>query len=565
MSNHKQIKQYLFHIALIGAFSILVMSSSFYYGVTSGNDFAQHYQFANTIHHSIISGEFYPSWADSQNQGYGDAAIRFYPPFSYYILSASYIVTADWYGASLLTFFLIFWAGGIGIYFWAKEEFSANQSLLAAGLYIFAPYHVNQIYNNFLYAEFASSAVIPFCFLFITRVCRRGKMGDMLRLSISFALLLLTHLPLTIIASLIFFVYALSLLKKDSFLTVLTKLAGSILCAVAASSFYWLRMITELGWIKHSSEKYFSSIFDYRENFLFAPQNILNFQTDTSVLWFADLMLLAMLLISIPSVILFVKNRRSLSRLSVSIALIFVISILMTTPLSKPVWDNLGFLQKVQFPWRWLGIVSMSGALFSSVGILRAAEMMNVNKSHLLSLGLGIILTFYAFMSAFVIKQAVYLPAEKFNNQIRGLENANSFDCWWTIWAKSDAFKVKEKLLAPNRQAEIVSWNSTEKEFNVSAGEEASSLRVATFYYPHWKATVNGRDASIEAADDSSILIPLPAEPARVRLYFSEPYFVRIANFISLAIWLIFVLLGGVLVYKKFFAFKSSEPQFETL
>ncbi len=116
-ADRKQIKQYLFHVAIIGAFSILVMSSSFYYGVTSGNDFAQHYQFANTIHHSIVSGEIYPSWADSPNQGYGDAAIRFYPPFAYYVLSASYLIAGDWYDASLLTFFLIFCIGGIGVYY----------------------------------------------------------------------------------------------------------------------------------------------------------------------------------------------------------------------------------------------------------------------------------------------------------------------------------------------------------------------------------------------------------------------------------------------------------------
>lgn len=558
------IKQNLYHIALTGLFSILVMASSFYYGVTSGNDLSQHFQFANTIHHSIITGEFYPSWGDSINQGYGDAAIRFYPPFSYYIMSVSFMLVGDWYGASLLTFFLIFWAGGIGAYFWAKEEFSDKQSLLAAGLYIFAPYHVNQIYNNFLYAEFAATAVIPFCFLFVTRVCRRGKIGDLLGLSVTFALLILTHLPLTIISSLILFLYGLSLLKKDSFFVTLTKLAGSVAFAFLASSFYWVRMVTELSWIKHSSEAYFSSIFDYRQNFLFAPQNIINFQTDTSVLWFADLMLLATLLISIPSVILFIKNRRSLSRFQISIAFIFIISFLMTTPLSKPIWDNLAFLQKVQFPWRWLGIVSVSGAVFSSVGILHFAEKMNANKNHLLSIGLGLILTFYVFTSAFVIKQAVYLPREKFQTQITGMKSGKSFDCWWTIWMNSDALKVKDKLLIQNRNAEIVSWNPTVKEFKVSAGE-APSLRVATFYYPHWKATVNNRNVKIEKSEDSSISVPLPQESSSVRLYFQEPYFVRIANFSALAIWLIFFIMGGILFYKKFRAVKITDASLQII
>src|SRR6476469_4173101 len=187
MNKINALKPYFLHIALIGTFAVLAMGSEFYNGVTSGNDFAQHFQFAHTIHHSIITGEIYPSWADNLNQGYGDAAIRFYPPLAYYALAFSFLLTNDWYSASLLTFFLIFWIGGTGVCLWAREEFSGSQSLLAAALFIFAPYHVNQIYNNFLYAEFAASAVIPFCFLFVTRVCRRGKIGDVLGLSVSFA------------------------------------------------------------------------------------------------------------------------------------------------------------------------------------------------------------------------------------------------------------------------------------------------------------------------------------------------------------------------------------------
>jgi hypothetical protein len=299
-------------------------------------------------------------------------------------------------------------------------------------------------------------------------------------------------------------------------------------------------MITEMDWIKHSSPEYFSRTFSYAENFLFAPQNIRNFETDSSVLWFADLMLLAMLLISIPSAVLLFKNRHTLSRFSISVALIFFVSVLMTTALSRAIWDNLFFLQKAQFPWRWLGIVAMSGAVFAAFGIMRLAAIMSENKNRLLTIGLGATLAFYAFMSAFVVKQAVYLSKGQFDGQLQNIESAQGFDCWQTIWAKVGAFKIKEKLVAENRETRILKWDSTEKEFEVSAGD-AVTIRTATFFYPHWRAAVNGENVAIEKDDDGAILIPLPAKFSSVNLYFAEPAFVRFANYLSIFCWIIFL------------------------
>ncbi|MGI8467294.1 MAG: 6-pyruvoyl-tetrahydropterin synthase-related protein [Pyrinomonadaceae bacterium] len=553
----KLFTQKIFYIIVIGGLAILATVSMFYNGVPGGNDLPQHYQFAETFYHSILSGEIYPSLAGDPNQGYGDVGIRFYPPFAYYVLSAARIFTGNWADASFLTFFLIFFASGIGVYLWAKEEFSDAQSLLAAGIFIFAPHHLNQIYNSFLFAEFAASAVLPFCFLFTARVCRKGNLGAMLGLAISFALLLLTHLPTSVFGSPILAIYAIFLLRRKSFLKTLSKLAVSVFCGVAASSFYWLRMLAEMSWVKSSSETYFQGHFDYRENFLLFPFHLLNFQDDISSLWLADLMLLAMILISIPSVVFLIKNRSSVSKFSFSVGLIFLISVLMTTPLSYPVWDNLPFLQKVQFPWRLLGIVSLCGAIFSSTGIFRVAELMNQNKNRFAAAGLGLAMLFFVFTSAFIVRQASYVPRAEFNLQIENVTSANSFDCWWSIWAKSDAFQIKEKLVAENRAAEITKWNSTEKDFNVAAGQP-SLARVAAFYYPRWQATVNGNPAKIEKADDGAILIALPPEASRVELSFVEPFFVKISNVVSALTWLIFLIVGTILLTGNFY--KTRNP-----
>jgi hypothetical protein len=114
-------KQIVSHLSLIAFFALAAMSSSFYFGITSGNDLFQHFQFAFTIQDTIASGEIYPSVAGTVNHGFGDVALRFYLALAYYVLSVFYFVARDWYFASLAASFFVFFVGGAGAYFLARE------------------------------------------------------------------------------------------------------------------------------------------------------------------------------------------------------------------------------------------------------------------------------------------------------------------------------------------------------------------------------------------------------------------------------------------------------------
>lgn len=530
-------RQIVIHLALTGIFALLAMSSSFYHGITYSNDSNQHYQFVLTIYDSIVSGEIYPSFAAAPNYGFGDVGLRFYPPLSYYVLSLAYIFVQDWYYAALVSFFLVFWLGGIGIYFWAREEFLPQQSIIAAGIYTFAPYHLNQIYNNFLFAEFSATAVIPFCFLFLTRVCRKGTKRDMLGLAIAYSLLILTHLPLTIIVSISMAVYGLFLLEKERFVSTLFKLFLSVFSALVLSAGYWSRMISELAWVKHARPEYFSDTWNYRTNFLFKPENIFNFGDDALNLWLADLMLLAVLLISIPTVVILIQRRFAVAKFVSAVSAVFLTAVLMTTPLSRFIWDNLDFLQKVQFPWRWMGVVSAAGAIFATVGIIRASEFLKESKNILLPVGLGAVFLVFVFTSAFIMKGAVYQPRAEFNRQMQNLSGAESFECWWTIWAQRAAFAQKPKVLAENREVTIETWAATHKKFVVSRGASAGA-KIAVFYYPHWKAAANGYPIEVSPAEDGLISLSIPAEDSEIELFFQEPWYIVLAFYLSITAWL---------------------------
>ncbi len=528
-------------------FSLVAMSSAFYNGIGFGNDFYQHYQFALTTHASIVSGEIYSGFTARVNNGFGDVGLRFYPPFSYYFLNTIYFLVHDWYFASLITFFLVFLISGIGTYFLAKEELSPPKALVAAAIYILAPYHLNQIYNSFLFAEFVATAIIPFCFLFITRICQKRETYYIWLLGIAYALLILTHLPLTIITSIALGIYALILLKKETFTFVLPRLLLAFISGLVLSSFFWSRIITELDWVKHNSSAYFSDKLSYRHNFLFLPENILNIKDDVLDLWLVDLMLLAIAFLTIPSLIFLIKKRFPGSRFTLAIGVIFILSVFMTIPLSSFIWDNFSLLQKVQFPWRWMSIVTLFGAIFASDGIIRTSDSLKDGKNFLLPIGLGAIFLFFGITSSIIVKGSIYFSYPEFNQKISNLVTSESFECWWTQWAQKSAFAQSEKVLIENRMVNVNNWASTQRTFSISAGE-AGQATVATLYYPHWKATVNGQPVEVSPTENGLISFPALAEKAEVRLYFEEPQRVKFAFYISGLAWII---LFGLLLFNS--------------
>ena len=538
------------HFILIGAFAIIAMMPSYFGGVPVANDQEQHYQFAWTIYDSVRAGDVYPSLSGETNHQYGDYGLRFYPPLTYYALSLVYFVVQDWYFTSLIAFTLVFLLGSIGIYLWARDELGPTQALIAALIYTLAPYHLNQIYNNFLLAEFFATAIIPFCFLFLTRLCRNGRWVNVVGLTIAYATLILTHLPLTILCSLAMGLYALLLLRKTDLVTTMVKLAISVLSALVMTSFYWSRWLPELQWIKHSTSKYFATTWDYSSNFLLRPSHFTNFADDASNLWFADAMLLVMLLTSLPTLIYLATRKLAMSRFMKAIAIVSAFAIIMTTPVSSFVWDNVSFLQKMQFPSRWLVVVSAFVSVFASAGIAKAAEAVNAGRHVLITVGLGIVLAIFFFAAVFVPKGAFFKPRGQLNQEMATISESEGCECWWPIWAERSAFSQTDKVVAMGRNVDISKWSAPDKRFKIDPGN-AGIATIHAFYYPRWQAYVNGAPAEVNPTESGTISIAIPPESADVELKFREAPYLKGANNASISAWLIVFAFSVILLLKS--------------
>ena len=255
-------------MAFVIGVSILAMAPMLSFGVPSNGDLSNHFRFALPFHDAIAAGNVYAGWLAESNAGYGDPSFRFYPPGLYYLLSLFRFTTGDWYVATLLAFTVISVIGGIGMYLWARSVLSPSQALWVGAIYALAPYHLNQLYQATLLAEWAASSVLPFVFAFVDRVCAHGRRRDVAALGASYAVLTLTHLPLTVIGSIALLVYAVARIHWRHGIQTVLKLAAGAALGLCASSIYWVTMIAELNWIGLNEVTHDSSV-DYRFNFLF--------------------------------------------------------------------------------------------------------------------------------------------------------------------------------------------------------------------------------------------------------------------------------------------------------
>lgn len=558
---------YLAAIFLVAVVAVLPIA---YFGIPDAVDMPQHFKFAETYRDSITNGDGFPNWSDKENYGYGGIGNRFYPPFEYYFLAFLKILVGNWFDAAWLNFAFWMILGCYGVYFWTRCWFSAKESAIAACFYAIIPFHLNQLYNSFNnYSEFAGASLLAFCFAFLTRIFQRGKWSDALGLAVFYALLILMHLPLTMIASVCLAFYALLLWRKELPFQPVIKCVSAVAIALAASSFYWLRMISEMSWLNHVSEKFSSGRFNFETGFFpfyyHAEPN-----TFRDSVWIIDVAAVLTLLFSASAVVyLFYKiktkvedqHERSIFRTVLPLG---IFAFLMLTPLSNGIWKVLTPLQKIQFPARWMVVTSMCGAVVAgaSVHYLLKGNFLKQRVWIYASVSALSVVFFFNFIYLWHPTSFVPIAREKFEKGVNESAETESFQCWWTVWARREALDTKEKVLAGQRSTKIISWQAEDRSFEIAEGTP-SNVRVAVFYYPHWKATVNGNPVSVERDENGVIIIPINSEKSVVRLYFQEPFAVQVTDYFSLLIWFILIAVVFFVFFRNLSYFKQPSPQLQ--
>lgn len=545
-----------FYVLLIVAAAFLVTLPVLIWGVPYGYDMPHHYQCALTYLDALKSGDFYPSWTLARNLGYGALELRMYPPISHYVLALFEAVVGDWHLATWLTYLFWWTLGSLGVYLLSREFVKPNAAAFAAILFAAMPYRLSQLYLTFLYSELCAIAVLPFCFYFLTRVIKESNGEnktfeplqkiflslDVLGLAVSYAVLILTHLPMTLIGTFSLGIYFFAQVRWNfkSLQCAALKTACSLSLGLVATSFFWTKVLQER-FLMGKNDIYEEIYVYYQYNFLLTwlqkYDEISGNVAGNTVVY--DVVLYLTLLTVLPIALLRVFSKtKTENHLWRGLWVALIASIFLTTVLSRPLWDNLPLLYEVQFSWRWLGVVSIFAPIVAAGGFSIFSDWFKDGKKRPFALIiLGTILIGLSFSLSQSIRGAVYKSPTEINNNVEEAGQKEGFTFWWTIWARKEIFQVKDKISAGDRDVRIKTWTATEREFQIAPGE-AANARIAVFHHPNWKATINDAPVEIEPDANGAVLIPLSSQAAEIKLLFRESAAVQIGRFASVFAWL---------------------------
>lgn len=488
------------------------------FGVPSNIDLSNHFRFALPFYEAIQQGNFYPGWLAESNAGYGDASFRFYPPGLYYLLAIARIVSGNWYIATLSVITLLSVIGALGVYFWARQFLPNNVAIWAGIFYALAPYHLNQLYQAFMLAEFAGAAVLPFVMGFTERVCQRKRVIDIAGLAVSIAALVFTHLPLAVVGSLTVALYALLRIEKEQWSATIGRVAVAGILGLAASACYWTTVVAELSWIRADNIKPDPSV-DFRRNFVFST-----FSPENLNVWWMNILVFASIAMFWPCVMIFHRSSQPPIKSSMqrSAAFLGLFSLFMATPLSRPIWTILTPLQQVQFPWRWLIITSIAASVALASVIPVWLSMLRDKRRPLFLFALGTIIISVAFSGSHTVREAKFFDAAQFETTLYEIPGSTSVYQWWPVWVKEPWKEMNSLVGAGSRNVSVKSWTPEKRSFQVAAGA-VNDVRVRTFFYPHWVATADNRNLKVRPDDDGALLISVPNTETLISLEFREP------------------------------------------
>jgi hypothetical protein len=314
----------------------------------------------------IADGALYPRWAIDWTYGYGHPLFLIIAPLAFYVAEAFHLLGASLIGAIECTYALAFILSGFSMYLLARDLFGRGGGVVAAALYVYAPYHLVDIYVRGDLAEFVSFAFFPVILWTILRLGHAGSRADALRYvalgGLLYGGLILTHITMAMIFTPVALAYAALTCRRQAAAAIaLFALGGAISAAYLVPGILeqrYLRALDLVGGFYNYANHFvyphqlFSPLWDYGYAAIGA-----NDQFSLQLGAVAVVLALAALW-ALP------RHDTPTRRHTAFFLVVAGVVVLAMLPVSQPLWDAFRpVVSFVQFPWRLLSLTALALAL----------------------------------------------------------------------------------------------------------------------------------------------------------------------------------------------------------
>lgn len=443
----------------------------------------------SAFHQALAAGQFPVRFVDRLNNNYGYPVLNFLYPLPFYLAEVPKVLGFGFID-SIKIIFTLSTVFSVVAMFWALSQFfSKYASIAGAIIYLFIPYRFVDLYVRGSLGENVAFAIAPVVLGGIFKLTK-DKNEFLPILSVSIALLVMSHNVLAIIFIPLFFLLSVILIKKDIF-----KITAAFLVGLLISSFFWLPALYDLQFVRLSQMKV-SNVSDHLssvERLIFpswgfgqTPQQESGLSTQFGLISLA---------VFIASTFLFLTSK-SKDKIIGTLIVVYITIFFLMTNYASAFWQ-IPHADIIQFPWRLLSLVVLISALLATY-VVDSVK----NKKLVVSLiiAIGIISTIaYTEPSKFVDRGDGFYSTNEDTTTVRNeylplwVEEKPEIRANRKIEIEGDGQIISPEIKAANYKA------------NINAQKEVK-VRVNTIYFPGWEVRENNHQIPIDYSNQSGII-----------------------------------------------------------
>ena len=466
--------------------------------------------------------------------GFGYPIFNFYAPLPYYFGSLFYIGGLDLFASTNLMYLSAFLLAGVSMYFLAFHLAGRSAGIAAAILYLYAPYHAVNLYVRGAVGELYAYAFLPLYLLGIYLLIKRDdKFSQRAVILIITGLsgIILSH-NITALITLFFSLLFLPLWfrERQTFFRYLFSMAG----AIGLSSFFIIPAILENSFTSVSQLSkgsnsynlhfvYLSQLWDSAWGFAGSASGLADGMSFKIGKWHVVLSALAALNLFR---LYLSKNLKARQWLFYICALILLFtSILMTLPVSSPVYRLLPWFDFIQYPWRFLNFI----LLFS---VILISSLFTGSKKYFKHVLAAVVIIF-----SLILYPKYFQP--QFVSKTSEKEYLRKENLRFTVSKISDEylplnFTRPQSFLETYRtafEATVIKETTLHKIYRVKG--EAREIISSIAYFPGWQVKINGRTIPV-SVHSGRVAFKIPAGANQIEFSFSDTPVRRLSNIVSI-------------------------------
>lgn len=529
----------------------------------------------------ILDGQIPCRWVPDMGYGFGFPLFNFYPPLPYIFGQIFRFIGFSFVSTAKLTFASAIILSGVTMYYWSKEFFGRAGGVLSSAFYIWAPYHAVDIYVRGAMNEAWALVWFPLILLSGYKVVTTDKkeaLNWIPILAVAYAFLFLTHNLMVMILTPVFGFWLLIHLWKSKNWKRILPLIISGLWALGMAAFFTLPAMVENQFTQIRGQ--LIGYYDYTAHFISIKQLLFtNFWGYGPSVWGADddgmsfqvgyLLWVLSIVVGIVLFWIIYKKYKSLGKkmgkllnwvreekfaiVTLYFVLIGWFSAFMTHSRSTPIWKIFTQLGYLQFSWRFLTLVILSfsfvaGVLPLLVKIIkgdRHDKFVNKTNSTFVSIFFTLIIVVFSWN--------YFLPEKGSMGELTDLQKFS--DAAWDLQQTAGIYDYlpSTAIMAPREPMHNLieymegegnvsdeklgtNWGSA----RVDVRSEAASLRVGIFYFPGWRAFIDGVEANLyvpKSEEWGRMYVDLPAGIHNLRFEFINTPIRTYADIISIISW----------------------------